>query len=532
MAAPAIERIPATPEQNRQVNGYRDDDVFSSTQNGLANGYQHRFASRFDLAPTNLEMTASPSQVKRAIEAHLAETDRRLEDTQKLGTSLIKQREDLTTKLEELEQHQNEETIPDDLRKRLLEIEQEHADVGKEVARALIAPKAKTEEAEDRESTVFSSHPTGSPVKASAPNRRHRNQPSTKAGDLQFAADISTSLLAQVRTLQAAVAEKEEALRKAQAERERLDHDVLMYGDKLRTLDEKEQKYKDENWDLEAQNHQLQNDLRDVHEREKRLNTNLTSMQRERLDLQTEIEELTLACGKLQEDQSATRRTHESEVHNLKRNADTTDIEHKQLQDKINQLTAQNLEFAKELTARRQQEVVAHSNDDGKSLEDEARDLDTPEDSPTGSPVKATPGKPMLDSDTLRGSLTHAHRMIQNLKSNIHREKTEKFELKRMLQETREELEASRRGDAGANKRVKTKPESAAKKTAHLSMLGNNRRPRTDIEVDEDDEDWEEQNAGMPSQHRSTSIMRTAQPFSTHQTDFSDAYQTANETDD
>jgi hypothetical protein len=78
-----------------------------------------------------------------------------------------------------------------------------------------------------------------------------------------------------------------------------------------------------------------------------------------------------------------------------------------------------------------------------------APDNVTPEHSPPPSPVKGTPRHSMLESETLKSSLHHAHRMIQNLKGNIHREKTEKLKLKRMLQDARDELEA-RRGKLGS----------------------------------------------------------------------------------
>ena len=56
----------------------------------------------------------------------------------------------------------------------------------------------------------FESQATGSPTKLSVPSRKLRNQPANRAHDIEFAAAISTSLIDQVRNLQALLAEREE----------------------------------------------------------------------------------------------------------------------------------------------------------------------------------------------------------------------------------------------------------------------------------------------------------------------------------
>jgi hypothetical protein len=48
---------------------------------------------------------------------------------------------------------------------------------------------------------------------------------------------------------------------------------------------------------------------------------------------------------------------------------------------------------------------------------------------------------PAMEVETLKTSLGHAHRMVNNLRSNLHKEKTEKFELKKLLAESQETIE-------------------------------------------------------------------------------------------
>ena len=523
MAAATVDNAPATPGQLSGTNGH-DEDVFSSDADLSSRSYHHRFSSRFDAQPLDLTTTASPSQLKRTIEAHLQETDRRLLDTQQLGNSLLKQRDDLSSKLEEVEQFQDEATIPSELRRRLADIEREHADVGREVARALIGPKAKQDEFQSADSGVFTSQATGSPTKVSAPSRRHRNQPSTRAGDLQFAADISTSLLAQVRQLQSAVAERDDELKRTRSEREAIEHDILGYTQKIRALDESEQKYKDENWNLETQKHDLLSEVKDTQDREKRLNAMLGSVSAERSKLQNDLDELSLAHTKLSEEFTSTRKAHDTEIHSLKRNADAVDTERHTLQERVDELVSQNQELAKAVATRSRSGQISPGEAFLRPHEETAERAEMLEDSPPPSPTKGTPRHGGLESETLRSSLHHSHRMIQNLKGTIHREKTEKLELKRMLQDARDELEQRRTGDSGsAAKRQKTKAD-IFKKPLRPDMLGGSRRPRTDVELTDDD--WEDSNFANPNHARPGDRLGSQRG-----TDLSDAYQTANETD-
>jgi hypothetical protein len=84
---------------------------------------------------------SSPAQAKRALEAHLAETERRLEEASKLGTALIDQQQQLSEQLKEVEQQQDEGEMGPALRRKLADLEREYNEIGRESARAFLAPK-------------------------------------------------------------------------------------------------------------------------------------------------------------------------------------------------------------------------------------------------------------------------------------------------------------------------------------------------------------------------------------------------------
>jgi len=535
---------PSLASQGDLVHGDNSEqnDPFSSTS---TNSNHHRF-SHFDTQLFALGPTTSPDQAKRALEAHLTETERRIQEASKLGTTLVQQRKDLEDRLKEVEKQQNEGDITPELRQKLVEIEKEYNEVGLESARAFL-PKSRVSSSEmagspfngDAKRSVspskFESQATNSPSKLSVPNRRQRNQPSNRVHDIEFATEISTSLLSQVRNLQALLAEKEEALKAATNEKSRLEIEAEGLSERLRSLDESEHRYKDENWNLETQIHDFIAAAKESADREQRLTQNLNALQAEKSSAQKELDEIKLSHAKLSDDHAAALKHHDFELGGVKRNYTMAENERGALQRKVDDLIGQNQELAKAVAHQRGR---LEDREQQRGLEDDefetATDNITPEHSPPPSPVKGTPRHSMLESETLKSSLHHAHRMIQNLKGNIHREKTEKLELKRMLQDARDELESRRNdGGLGSGKRSR-KVESREFKKPLLKNLGGIRNSKNEIFLD--DTNWEEDNGpSSPSHSAAVTAARVAAGFTAGSaaaaasTDSSDHFDTANE---
>lgn len=81
---------------------------------------------------------SDPRQAKRALEAHLAETDRRLDEAGKIGTALVSQRKALAEQLQEIDKLQAEEELAPELRKKLVDIEKDYNDLARESARVFL----------------------------------------------------------------------------------------------------------------------------------------------------------------------------------------------------------------------------------------------------------------------------------------------------------------------------------------------------------------------------------------------------------
>ncbi|KAM0808375.1 hypothetical protein AB5N19_08718 [Seiridium cardinale] len=521
-----------------------DHDPFISKDNSpVEREPRHRY-STFDSHLFALGSDASPAQAKRALEAHLAETDRRMEEAGKLGTALVQQRKELTQRLEEVENLQAEGELSQDLKQKLVEIEKDYNDVARESARAFLPkPRVPSNEAAAGSPFVpegkggrrsvspskFEAQATGSPTKLSVPNRKLRNQPANRVHDIEFAAEISQSLIVQVRNLQSLLAEREEELRDVKLEKSKLEYDAEGFQQRVKTLDESQNRYKDENWSLETQVHELSAAQREASDREKKLQQTVSILQAEKNSAQRELDEVKLGHAKLSEEHAAAVKYHDTELGAAKRNIVIADSERAALLRKVEDLTGQNQELAKAVSSQRgrtfdRQEILGTTDEDFET----ANDNNTPEHSPPPSPVKGTPRHSLLESETLKTSLQHAQRTIQSLRTNVHREKTEKLELRRMLQDARDELEKVRSDPMPTSKRASKTTTRDFKKPPRL--LGGLRSARS--EVFAEDPDWEDQTVSSSPAPSILSRRRSSGFAPVIESVEQENFETANETSD
>lgn len=329
-----------------------------------------------------------------------------------------------------------------------------------------------------------------------------------------------------------------------QSDKSRLELEAEGFSQRLRSMDESEQRYKDENWNLETQLQETNAASRESASREQKLQQVLAAITSEKNTAQTELDHLRDYHSRVMEDYTAVRKAHESELTSLRKNVNLGENENETLQRKIEELTSQNQELANGLAGRFKDDETEPEADTGAKSEEYPLDLSEREHSPPPSPTKGVHRHSMLESETLKSSLNHAHRMIQNLKGNVHREKAEKQDLKRLLQEARDELEIRRAEPNG--KRLKAKSHTDIRRAGRPG-LGATRNSRTDVLVDDDaaehDPDWEDHNdkddprrnvGAQPITHDSTPrvdphVKSGDGDQSANETE--DAFETANERD-
>ena len=556
MAAPA-------PQQSGQIaeahsaNGINEEgDPFTIDETPTRPPQSSLRHSSFDTQLFALNHpSSSPSQARKALEAHLAETDRRIQETSQLGTTLVQQRSNLSQRLRDVEIQGEGENITPELREKLKQIEREFQEVGRQSAKTFLGPRAGSPASGETSNafaldgrvrtsglhpydlsltfvqntaspTKFSSQATDSPSKVQVP-RKQRNQASNNE-NLDFAAEITTSLLGQVRHLQAVLAERDDTLKSMSAEKSKLELDAEGFAQRLKHLDDNEQRYKDENWNLETQLQELQAAQREAANKENKLQQALAASTTQHSTAQRELDDLKQNHGKLTEEHTMIRKNHESELAALRKNVNLGESEKTALQRKLDEVTQQNQELAKGLAHGFKAQEAGPLSDHDTSLDEDSLVLSEREASPPPSPTKGGQRHSMLESETLKSSLNHAHRMIQNLKGNVHREKSEKNDLKRMLQEARDELEIQRAEPDGKRARSKSQHNTNRGTKAGLGAVRNS---RTDIVNDPtlNDPAWEDHNDSPKARE---AAIRASKPFvSTPLGDSSDAYQTANETE-
>ena len=95
-----------------------------------------------DTPPALTRPSTSPIQLKRTLEARLAETRKRLDGAGQLGKDLVKQKEEIEARLKELaELEASGGHIDTKLERKLAELEKDYNEVGRETSRALLTNK-------------------------------------------------------------------------------------------------------------------------------------------------------------------------------------------------------------------------------------------------------------------------------------------------------------------------------------------------------------------------------------------------------
>jgi len=99
-----------------------------------------RESTPLDISPPILTRPdISPEQLKRTLQAHLAETRKRKDGAGQLGKDLAKQEGEIEARLRELEESSGK--IGPELKRKLAELEKEYNEVGRETSRAMLTNK-------------------------------------------------------------------------------------------------------------------------------------------------------------------------------------------------------------------------------------------------------------------------------------------------------------------------------------------------------------------------------------------------------
>ncbi|KAG0165211.1 hypothetical protein DFQ28_009087 [Apophysomyces sp. BC1034] len=307
-----------------------------------------------------------------------------------------------------------------------------------------------------------------------------------KNTDIKFATEIGQGLLIEVRKLQAALQEKEESIQQLEitnADRER-DHELMLKH--LRLRNDAEEKLKEDNWNLEVANQELRTRLVDTSQANTKLGADHAKVAKQ---LQTSLEQIEILKTQEEKARSAIETIkirHEQDAQTLRRNIGALQRTNAQTQKQMDALNTElkicKAKLAVKMAANSRQhaspdEANATTADDRNDPEGLLSSSLTPPVSPN-PPVRSQ----ALESETLKQSLAHAHRIISNLRSSLHKEKVEKFEIKKVLSDSQETIEQMRKEQiswgSGGNGGTSRKTASSGRKKVGKKRVGVSRQPR------------------------------------------------------
>ncbi|KAK9245270.1 meiotic cell cortex C-terminal pleckstrin homology-domain-containing protein, partial [Lipomyces tetrasporus] len=325
------------------------------------------------------------------------------------------------------------------------------------------------------------------PLVPTVKSTRKQKNAASRAQDIQFVADVGQELLVECRKLQLLIAEKDEKLKESDVQRSQLEATIENLEVRVRQLDESEERYKEENWNLELKIQELESESSEVSHRLSKLNLEHSAtfqMYTAQGDL---LEALQARESELASDLDSWKSKYESEMLNYEQLIANLQRDNEALSLSVSNL---NEQLASETYVEPSDVAVDDRYDDAQEIEESAHSEGpkTPERSPPMSPVKATPAhRTGLEGETLRASLGHAHRTITTLRGAVHREKTEKLELRRLLAEAQEEIEALK----NRPKRAKATGVQSTKRTTLLGTSGRRSQYRVSNDLDEIERDME-----------------------------------------
>jgi hypothetical protein len=110
-----------------------EDDPFASRPGGEPEASED--------APPRIELPSSADQMKRTLQAHLADTQRQKINAGKLGERWVAHEQELRNCIREIEEGLTNDTVDPELKRKLSDLEKEYMDVGRETNRAMLTSK-------------------------------------------------------------------------------------------------------------------------------------------------------------------------------------------------------------------------------------------------------------------------------------------------------------------------------------------------------------------------------------------------------
>ncbi|KAI9320400.1 hypothetical protein BX666DRAFT_1875071 [Dichotomocladium elegans] len=437
--------------------------------------------------PTPSQSTsASVRQTRQRLERQLAENEKLLQESSSgIGKNVLAgQISQIKDQLRDLD-HQRHQQRRDDPLERLRSLEREYRSNN-----STMDTSSKTLDLTTSPSTPDFLPLPPAPTSNATPTKRRSKVPSAdrRNTDIEFATEIGQGLLIEVRKMQALLQQKEEQLSQIEIQKTDLERAVEAMAKQLRQREEIHEKLKEETWDLELAKQELTSTVTELQQNLQKSTGEQARFVRQMNNLKAEMERMRDQEEKLAQQLETTKTRHEHDMGVMRRHGAQLQREKAEQKKQIDALTSE-LAIAKAQSRIQKRSHVdldhqyhqqAHLLAGEKAVNADAADstdsnAETSLDAGTSDAPPGSPKHKALEVETLKSSLAHAHRMVSNLRGNLHREKQEKFELKKLLAESQEVIEQMQNVDMWVDRPGSLQQQQYARRLSSTKALKQKR---------------------------------------------------------
>ncbi|KIY65620.1 hypothetical protein CYLTODRAFT_379149 [Cylindrobasidium torrendii FP15055 ss-10] len=423
---------------------------------------------------------SSPSELLSHLEGLLDAKEAQLQHAATFGQRVLAQRMELDERVRQLrEEHADEldderDLLDEDLAEKYKELadtlmlwDKENAEMSREFLGSeqpvkadapLPEPEPEPEEVNQTpERNELSDMGTGQPERArtsaAAQSRRAKNA-AHRADDVEFAFEIGSGLLNEVRRLQSLLGERDKAIQDMKEEKDDIESMVESLRKSLKQQEKDGEKYKEENWNLEVQLQEMRHLSSEAQSEVSRLNLESKRLAKQLAATSDIAETFKTENSQLQHSLDELTAKHETDVALARKHAAGLARDKSDLQQAVDKLKAEQ-ERAGRRFGRFGSPATPGVMDSPDTADDflspgtgtgyddpfgsirsrrsevggEPLDMDedlSPEQSPVAKALFLSPNHPANEIEALKQKLAHAHRQIATLKNSVIRDRSAK----------------------------------------------------------------------------------------------------------
>ncbi|KAI9463019.1 hypothetical protein F5148DRAFT_1313626 [Russula earlei] len=299
--------------------------------------------------------------------------------------------------------------------------------------------------------------PKPAPGTSAAQSRRAKNA-AHRADDVEFAFEIGSGLLTEVRRLQSLLAERDKVLQDMKEEKDDLEKTLESLRSALKSQEQSTDKYKEENWNLEVTLQELRIQFSDSQSTVQRLESEHKRLTRQLNKAREATDQHKNEAERLKGGLEDLKANHETTIAQARKQAASLQRDKSDLQQSLDTLKAEMARLNRRLPRMgspmtpegRERSDLLTPNDrevddvfspapstnrrrgDTSAMFSADGEYDSSPDASPSRPFQA-PNHPSNEVEALQQRLSHAQRQINTLKSTLQREKELKIEYRKRL---------------------------------------------------------------------------------------------------